>query len=148
MQSLFIDFIYLILIILALVMIANKLRLAYPIVLVLGGLALSFAPKFSEVTIDPELVFFIFLPPLLYEAAWQVSWKEFWKWRRVITSFAFPIVILTSCVVAFASHALIPGFSLALGFLLGGIVSPPDAISATTIMRHVKAPRILVSVIE
>ena len=135
-------------IILALVMLANKLRLAYPIVLVVGGLLLSVTAIFSKITIDPELVFFIFLPPLLYEAAWQVSWKEFWKWRRVIMSFAFPIVIITSCVVAFASYALIPGFTLALGFLLGGIVSPPDAISATTILRQVKAPKRLLSIIE
>jgi len=148
MQSIFIQYVFLILIILALVMIANKLKLAYPIILVLGGLALSFTSAFSNVTIDPELIFFIFLPPLLYEAAWQTSWKEFWRWKRVILSFAFPIVILTSCVVAFASYTFIPGFTLALGFLLGGIVSPPDAISATTIMRQVKVPRILVSVIE
>ena len=148
MQSIFIQYVYLILIILALVMIANKLRVAYPIVLVLGGLALSFSRIFSDITIDPELIFFIFLPPLLYEAAWQVSWKEFWKWRRVITSFAFPIVIITSCVVAFASYALIPGFTLALGFLLGGIISPPDAVSATTIMHQVKVPKSLLSIIE
>ncbi|MEJ7680630.1 MAG: cation:proton antiporter [Segetibacter sp.] len=148
MQSQFIEYVYLILIILALVMIANKLRLAYPIVLVLGGLALSFTSAFSHVSIDPEIVFFIFLPPLLYEAAWQVSWKEFWKWRRVITSFAFPIVIITSCVIAFVSSAFIPGFTLALGFLLGGIISPPDAVSATTIMRGVKVPKSLISIIE
>ena len=148
MQSIFIQYVFLILIILALVMIANKLKLAYPIILVLGGLALSLTGAFSNITIDPELIFFIFLPPLLYEAAWQTSWKEFWRWKRVILSFAFPIVILTSCIVAFASYAFIPGFTLALGFLLGGIVSPPDAISATTIMRQVKVPKILVSVIE
>ena len=148
MQSLFIQYIYLIFIIVVLVMLANKLKLAYPIVLVLGGLTLSFTSFFSHIPIDPELIFFIFLPPLLYEAAWQTSWKEFWKWRRVITSFAFPIVIITSCVVAFASTALIPGFTLSLGFLLGGIISPPDAISATTIMRQVKAPKILVAVAE
>ena len=129
-------------------MLANRMKLAYPIILVLGGLALSFTDGFSKLTIDPELIFFIFLPPLLYEAAWQVSWKQFWKWRRVIMSFAFPIVIITSCVVAFASYAFIPGFTLALGFLLGGIVSPPDAISATTIMRQVKAPKSLVSIAE
>jgi CPA1 family monovalent cation:H+ antiporter len=117
MQSVFIQYVYLILIIVGFVMLAGKLKIAYPIVLVLGGLALSFTNVFSNITIDPELIFFIFLPPLLYEAAWQTSWKEFWKWRRVITSFAFPIVIITSCVVAFASHALIPGFTLALGFL-------------------------------
>jgi CPA1 family monovalent cation:H+ antiporter len=148
MQHLFIQYVYLILIILALVMFAHRLRLAYPIVLVLGGLALSFTSTFSNITIDPELVFFIFLPPLLFDSAWQVSWKEFWKWRRVITSFAFPIVILTSSVIAVVSWACIPGFTLALGFLLGGIVSPPDAISASTIMRQVKVPKGLVSIVE
>src|SRR4030095_4985331 len=115
MQGLFIEYVSLTLIILALVMLANKLRVAYPIILVLGGLVLSFTSVFSHVTIDPELVFFIFLSPLLYEASWQTSWKEFWKWRRVITSFAFPIVILTSCVIAFVSNAFIPGFTLSLG---------------------------------
>jgi monovalent cation/hydrogen antiporter len=148
MQHAFIEYIYLILIILGLVMLSQKLKISYPIVLVLGGLVLSFASPFSHVTIDPELIFFIFLPPLLYEAAWQTSWKEFWKWRRVIMSFAFPIVILTSCVVAVVSNALIPGFSLALGFLLGGIVSPPDAISATSIMKNVNVPKSLVSIAE
>jgi monovalent cation/hydrogen antiporter len=148
MSGLFIEYIYLVLIILALVMLANKFRIAYPIVLVVGGLGFSFTSAFTHVTIDPELVFFIFLPPLLYEAAWQTSWKEFWKWRRVITSFAFPIVILTSCVIAFVSTSFIPGFTLALGFLLGGIISPPDAISATTIMRQVNAPKSMVSIIE
>ena len=148
MQAAFIDNIFLILIILGLVMLANKFRVAYPIVLVLGGLVISFIPAFDHVTISPELVFFIFLPPLLYEAAWQVSWKEFWKFRRVITSFAFPIVIITSCVIAFVSNALIPGFTLALSFLLGGIISPPDAIAATTIMRQAKAPKLLITVTE
>ncbi|MFL5811015.1 MAG: Na+/H+ antiporter, partial [Flavisolibacter sp.] len=148
MQNAYIQFVYLILIILALVMLANKLRLAYPIVLVLGGLILSFTSLFSAIIIQPDLVFLIFLPPLLYEAAWATSWKEFWKWRRVITSFAFPLVIITSCVIAFVSSKLIPGFTLALGFLLGGIISPPDAISATTIMRQVKVPKSILAVIE
>jgi NhaP-type Na+/H+ or K+/H+ antiporter len=148
MQSHFIEYVYLILIILALVMLANKLKLAYPIVLVVGGILLSFTKLFSNITIDPELIFLIFLPPLLYEAAWHVSWKEFWKWRRVITSFAFPIVILTSCVIAFVSNAFIPGFTLALGFLLGGIISPPDAVSSTTIMRNVNVPKSTLSILE
>jgi Na+/H+ antiporter len=148
MTDQFIQYVFLILIILALVLLANKLRVAYPIILVIGGLLISFSSLFSGITIDPELVFFIFLPPLLYEAAWQTSWKEFWKWRRVITSFAFPIVILTACVIAFVSNWIIPGFTLALGFLLGGIISPPDAVSATTIMRKVNAPKSLVNIIE
>lgn len=148
MQHLFIEYIFLIMVILALVMVANKAKLAYPIVLVIGGLALSFFSIFDNISIDPEMVFFIFLPPLLYEAAWQVSWKEFRKFRRVIMSFAFPIVILTACVVAFVSHAMIPGFTLALGFLLGGIVSPPDAVSATTIMKQVNVPKNMVTIAE
>lgn len=148
MQHLYLQFLALILLILALVMLANKLKLAYPIVLVLGGLALGSVGTLSNITIEPDLVFFIFLPPLLYDAAWQTSWKDFWKWRRVIASFAFIIVILTSCVIAFTSQWLIPGFTLAMGFLLGGIISPPDAISATTIMRRLNAPRNLVSIIE
>lgn len=148
MQGLFFQFVFLILVILALVMVANRFRIAYPIILVLGGLLLSFTSLFDNLTIDPEIVFLIFLPPLLYEAAWQTSWKEFWRWRRVITSFAFPIVIITSCVIALVSNVLIPGFTLALGFLIGGIISPPDAVSATTIMRQVKAPKSLVSIIE
>ncbi|HUC80804.1 MAG TPA: Na+/H+ antiporter [Flavisolibacter sp.] len=148
MQDIFVQYIFLILIILALVMVANKLRVAYPIILVMGGLALSFTSAFSQIIIYPELVFFIFLPPLLYEAAWQVSWKEFWKWRRIITSLAFPIVIITSSVIAFIATAVIPGFTLALGFLLGGIISPPDAVSATTIMRRVDVPKSMVSILE
>ena len=148
MENVFVEYVALILVILALVMVSHKLKIAYPIILVLGGLVLSLITKFGHIAIEPELVFFIFLPPLLYEASWQTSWKQFWRWRRVIMSFAFPIVIITSCVVAYVSHALIPGFTLAMGFLLGGIVSPPDAISATTIMRQVKVPKSLLSVIE
>ncbi len=148
MQELIIEYASLVLIILVLVMVANRLHVAYPIVLVLSGLVLSFIFRSSKFTIDPDLVFYIFLPPLLYEAAWQVSWKEFWRWRRVILSFAFPIVIITSSVIAVVSYSLIPGFTLALGFLLGGIISPPDAISSITIMRQVKVPKSLVRVAE
>ena len=148
MPEFLIQYIYLILIILALVMLARHLGIAYPIILVLGGLVLGFTSAFSGITIDPDLIFFIFLPPLLYEAAWQTSWKEFWRWKRVIMSFAFPIVILTATIVAIFSNAYLPGFTLALGFLLGGIVSPPDAISATTIMRGVKVPKSLIAIAE
>ncbi|HEX2969735.1 MAG TPA: Na+/H+ antiporter [Bacteroidales bacterium] len=148
MQGYFFDYIYLILFILGLVMIADRLRVAYPVVLVIGGLILSFLKRFSGLSIEPEMVFYIFLPPLLYQASWQVSWKEFWRWRRVIFSFAFPIVLITATVVAVFSHLVIPGFTIALGFLLGGIVSPPDAVSATTVMRQVGSPRRLISITE
>lgn len=148
MHDSFSVYILLLLIILFLVMLAQRLKISYPIVLVLGGLALSFSPWLPEIKIDPDMIFVIFLPPLLYEAAWQTSWKELWRWRRVISSFAFLIVILTSSVIAMVSSNLIPGFTLALGFLLGGIISPPDAVSATSILKTIKVPRRAVSIIE
>lgn len=148
MHATFVLYIGLILVILLLVMLAQRLKISYPIVLVLGGLGISFIPGLPAISIDPELIFLIFLPPLLYEAAWYTSWKEFWKWRRVIGSFAFGIVLLTSCVIAVVSDYLIPGFTLALGFLLGGIISPPDAVSASTVLKGVDAPKRLSSIVE
>lgn len=130
------------------VMLAQKIKIAYPIVLVVVGLPLGFVPFLRGIQIEPELIFVIFLPPLLYESAWNTSWKDFWKWRRVISSFAFPVVILTSCLVAFVSSALIPGFTLATGFLLGGIISPPDAVSASAILKNIKVPKRFVSIVE
>jgi NhaP-type Na+/H+ or K+/H+ antiporter len=141
-------YIVLILIILLLVMASERLRVAAPIILLVGGLALSFIPRLSVISIDPQLIFTIFLPPLLYEAAWFTSWKELWRWRRVVSSFAVLIVILTSLVVAVVSSYVIPGFTMALGFLLGGIISPPDAVSATSVLKNVKVPRRLVSILE
>lgn len=130
------------------VMLAQKIKIAYPIVLVLIGLPLGFVPFLRGIEIKPELIFVIFLPPLLYEAAWNTSWKDFWKWRRVITSFALPVVILTSCVIAFFTARFIPGFTLATGFLLGGIISPPDAVSASAILKNIKVPKRFISIVE
>lgn len=144
----FIPYVAIVIVILLLVMLSQKLKVAYPVVLVLGGLVISFIPGLPLIQIDPELIFIIFLPPLLYEAAWYTSWKELWKWRRVISSFAFLIVLITSLVVALVAHSCIPGFTLALGFLLGGIVSPPDAVSATSILRQVKVPKRVTSILE
>jgi len=142
--------IYLIIIVavLLLTMVARRLHIAYPVMLVTGGVMISFIPGFPSVNLDPALIFTIFLPPLLYEAAWYTSWKEFWKWRRVISSFAFLIVLITSLLVAYISTLLLPGFSLALGFLLGGIVSPPDAVSASAILKHVRVPRRVSAILE
>lgn len=138
----------LIIVIIFIIMVANKIKVAYPILLVLAGLAFSFIPGVPELHIDPELIFIIFLPPLLYEAAWGISWKELWKWRRIISSFAFLVVFLTAFVVAVTTNYFIPGFSIALGFLLGGIVSPPDAVSAGAILKFVKVPKSLASMLE
>lgn len=134
--------------IILLIMLANKIKVAYPVLLVVAGLLISFIPGIPMIKIDPELIFIIFLPPLLYEAAWAISWKELWKWRRIIGSFAFVVVFLTAITVAFVANHFIPGFSLALGFLLGGIVSPPDAVSASAILKFVKVPKRMSSILE
>ncbi|WP_291914634.1 Na+/H+ antiporter [Chitinophaga sp. CB10] len=148
MLASFIQHISLVFVILLLIMLAGRLKIAYPIVLCIGGLVLSTMKAMPSIEINPELILLIFLPPLLYEAAWYTSWKDFWRWRRIIFSFAFLIVIVTASMVAVVSYALIPGFTLALGFLLGGIVSPPDAVSATTILKNVRVPKALSSILE
>ena len=127
---------------------ATKLKIAYPILLVVAGLLLSFIPGLPVVKINPNLIFFIFLPPLLFEAAWSVSFKEMKKWWRIIGSFAFLVVFFTALSVAVVTNYFIPGFSLALGFLLGGIVSPPDAVSTGAIMKFVKIPNSTAAVLE
>ncbi|MES2485910.1 MAG: Na+/H+ antiporter, partial [Bacteroidota bacterium] len=141
-------YISIIIAILLIIMLANKIKVAYPVLLVLAGLGISFIPGIPTLHIESELIFIIFLPPLLYEAAWAISWKELWKWRRIITSFAFLVVFFTALSVALVANYFIPGFSLALGFLLGGIVSPPDAVSAGAILRFVKVPRRFSSILE
>jgi len=127
---------------------ANKLRIAYPILLVIAGLLVSFIPGLPVVKINPDLIFFIFLPPLLFEAAWAISFKEMKKWYRIIGSFAFLVVFFTALSVAVFANYFIPGFTLALGFLLGGIVSPPDAVSTGAITRFVKIPRSTTAILE
>lgn len=131
-----------------LIMVAQKLKISYPIFLVVAGLGLSFIPGIPHIAVDPDLIFLIFLPPLLYEAAWFTSWADFWKWRRVIGMLAFGLVFVTAVVVAYVSRALIPGFTLAMGFLLGGIISPPDAVAATSVLKNVSVPKRLVAVLE
>lgn len=127
---------------------ATKLKVAYPILLVVAGLVISFVPGLPAVKINPDLIFFIFLPPLLFEAAWSISFKEMKKWWRIIGSFAFLVVFFTALSVAVATNYFIPGFPLVLGFLLGGIVSPPDAVSTGAIMKFVKIPRSTSTILE
>nr|WP_315031995.1 Na+/H+ antiporter [uncultured Chryseobacterium sp.] len=127
---------------------ATKLKIAYPILLVVFGLLVSFIPGLPAVKINPDLIFFIFLPPLLFEAAWSISFKEMRRWWRIIGSFAFLVVFFTALSVAVVSNYFIPGFSIALGFLLGGIVSPPDAVSTGAIMKFVKIPKTTSAILE
>lgn len=138
----------LVIIILMLVMLGEKLRISYPIFLVIAGLAISFIPGIPSLELDSDLIFLIFLPPLLYEAAWNTSWKDFWRWRRIIAIFAFGLVVLTSGIVALVSNAMIPAFTLSLGFLLGGIISPPDAVAATSVLKGIKVPKRLIAILE
>lgn len=148
MEHQFIFFLAILVIIVLLIILAKKIKVAYPVLLVIAGLLISLIPEVPAIKIDPELIFIIFLPPLLYEAAWSISWKELWKWRRIISSFAFLVVFFTAFSVAITAYYFIPGFTLALGFLLGGIVSPPDAVSAGSILKFVKIPKSLHSILE
>jgi len=127
---------------------AAKLKIAYPILLVIAGLFISFIPGLPAVKINPDLIFLVFLPPLLFEASWSVSFKEMRKWWRIITSFAFLVVFFTALSVSVVANYYIPGFTFALGFLLGGIVSPPDAVSTGAITKFVKIPRTTSAVLE
>jgi Na+/H+ antiporter len=131
-----------------LTMVAQKLKISYPIFLVIAGLAISFIPGIPLIEVQPEMIFLLFLPPLLYEAAWYTSWNDFWKWRRPVGMLAFGLVFLTSIIVAYVSVAMIPGFTLALGFLLGGIVSPPDALAASSVLKTVKVPQRITTILE
>jgi CPA1 family monovalent cation:H+ antiporter len=99
-------------------------------------------------TLDPDIVFIIFLPPLLYSAAWNTSWHDFWQNKRPITMLAFGLVIFTAITVSLVSNFMIPGFSPALGFLLGGIISPPDAVAATSVLQNMKMPKRVVTILE
>ena len=129
-------------------MLSQKLKISYPILLVIAGLVIGFMPGMPHVELDPDIVFLIFLPPLLYAAAWNTSWKEFWENKRPIGLLAFGLVIFTSTAVAFLSHAIIPDFPLAYGFLLGGIISPPDAVAATSVLQNLNIPKRIVTILE
>jgi monovalent cation/hydrogen antiporter len=131
-----------------LTMLSAKLKISYPILLVISGLLISLIPGTPVIALAPDLVFLIFLPPLLYAAAWNTSWKDFWKLKRPISLLSFGLVIFTSAAVAIVSHSIIPDFSLALGFLLGGIISPPDAIAATSVLQGLKVPKRVTTILE
>lgn len=131
-----------------LVLLAKRIKVAYPIFLVIAGLGISFIPGVPLLHLDPDLIFLIFLPPLLYEAAWYTSWNDFWKWKRPIALLAFGLVFFTSTIVAYSTTAIIPGFTLALGFLSGGIVSPPDAVAAATVLKGMSVPKRILTILE
>ena len=123
-----------------LVIVANKLAVPYPVLLVLGGLALSFVPFLPVIRLDPNLVLFFFLPPLLYPAALFTSWRDFRRNLRSILFLAIGLVLLTMTVVAWVAHSFIAGLPWAAAFALGAIVSPPDAVAAEAILKRLRVP--------
>jgi CPA1 family monovalent cation:H+ antiporter len=129
-------------------LLAGKIGIPYPTMMVLGGLVICFLPNLQALSIPPSLIFTIFLPPLLYGGAWQLSWKEFWAGRRPIFLLAVGLVLFTSAGVAGLAVLLIPGFTWATGFVLGAIVSPPDALAVTVIAKKLNLPRKLVTLLE
>jgi len=131
-----------------LTMLSEKLRISYPIFLVIAGLLISFIPGIPHITLEPDWVFLLFLPPLLYSAAWNTSWKDFWFFKRSIGLLAIGLVVFTATAVAYLSNAMIPDFTLAMGFVLGGIISPPDAVAATSVLQGLKIPRRVVTILE
>ena len=110
-----------------LAVVARKLALPYPVVLVLAGLALSFIPHLPQVRLDPNLVFFFFLPPLIYPAALFTSWRDFRRNLRPILLLAIGLVLFTTITIACVAHSIAPSLPWSAAFALGAIVSPPDA---------------------
>src|SRR5215470_16363167 len=130
------------------VLVARKMALPYPVVLVLVGLVLSFVPRLPEVKLDPNIVFYFFLPPLIYPAALFTSWRDFRRNLRPIVMLAIGLVLFTMIVVASVVHWLIPSLPWPAAFALGAIVSPPDAVAATSVIQRLPVPHRIVSILE
>ncbi len=128
--------------------IAPMLRIPYPILLVLGGLALGVVPGMPELELPPELVLFGILPPLLYSAAFFTSLRDLRASVKPIGLLAVGLVLLTTVGVAVVAHELIDGLSWPAAFVLGAIVSPTDPIAATAVARRLGVPRKLVTIVE
>lgn len=135
-------------VVLALTTIAQKIFIPYPILLVVGGLILGLIPGLPTVTLSPDLVFLVFLPPILWAAAYFTSWREFHDNLRPISLLAVGLVLATTAAVAFVARMVLPGMGWAEAIALGAIVSPPDAVSATAIGKRLHIPRRVVAILE
>jgi CPA1 family monovalent cation:H+ antiporter len=130
-------------------LLARRLSIPYPILFVIGGLFIGFIPILpTQLTLEPDLIFFLFLPPLLYIQAFYTSWRDFRFYLRPILLLAIGLVVATTVTVAYVAHWLIPGLPLSAGFVLGAIISPPDAIAASAIAQRLGLPRRVVTVLE
>ena len=145
-----VEFILLFLMVLvaALAALARRFQTPYPIVLVIGGLAVSLIPNVPKVSLNPDLVFLVLLPPLLFAAAYQTSWRDFRANLGGILLLAFGLVGFTAAALAFMSAWLLPGFDRRTGFVLGALVASTDAIAASAIARRVGLPRRIIDLLE
>jgi CPA1 family monovalent cation:H+ antiporter len=135
-------------ILITLTAIANKRKLPYPILLVAAGLIIGFVPQLPDLALNPDVVFVIILPPLLYDAASKTSWHEFRTSIRPISALAITLVFFTTVAVAITAYYLIPGFSWPLAFVLGAVVSPPDAVAASGIIKGLGLNKKVITILE
>jgi monovalent cation/hydrogen antiporter len=135
-------------ILISLTAIANKRKLPFPVILVFAGLIIGFVPQLPNLALDPDVVFVIMLPPLLYDAASKTSWLEFKTAIRPISALAITLVFFTTTAVAVTAHYLIPGFSWPLAFVLGAVVSPPDAVAASGIIKGLGLNKKVITILE
>ncbi|MFO0732116.1 MAG: cation:proton antiporter [Nitrospiraceae bacterium] len=134
-------------VVLALTTLARRILLPYPILLVIGGLVLALVPGVPTVSLNPDLIFLVFLPPILWAAAYFTSLRDFRDNIRPISLLAVGLVLATTAAVALVAHALL-GFGWPEAIVLGAIVSPPDAVSATAIGKRLNMPRRIVTILE
>lgn len=127
---------------------ARRIGVAEPILLLLGGIGLAFVPDLPPVELEPELVFLLFLPPILFSAAYLTPIRDFRANRRPILLLAIGLVLFTTLVVGVVAHAVVPAMDWPIAFTLGAIVAPPDAVAATGVLRRVGAPRRVVTILE
>jgi monovalent cation/hydrogen antiporter len=147
-QSIQIVFLLLLLFVAGFTALARKLQTPYPIVLVVAGLLLSLVPGIPRVRLNPDLVFLVVLPPLLFAGAWLTSWRDFVHNLVSISLLAFGLVSFTVLGVAGTAHFAFPGFDWRLGVVLGAVVATTDAIAATSIAKRVGLPQRVVDVLE
>ncbi|HSN60296.1 MAG TPA: Na+/H+ antiporter [Ferruginibacter sp.] len=140
--------IFIMAIMISLIAIANKRKLPYPVLLLAAGLLIGFTPVLPDLALDPDVVFLVILPPLLYDAAYKTSWIEFKTSIKPISALAISLVFFTTVAVAFTAHYLIPGFSWPLAFVLGAVVSPPDAVAASGIIKGLGLNKKVITILE
>jgi Na+/H+ antiporter len=127
---------------------AARLRIPLPVLLVAGGGILALIPGLPRPTLSPDLIFLIFVPPLLYDGAQAASWRELRARARPILSLGVGLVLLTMVAVAVTAHAMIPAFTWPAAFALGAIVSPPDPVAASAVLRPLGVSRSVDTILE